>query len=76
MIHLLICAAAVPPHLFVFLHVPDLHLTPQVPKAGQDQYVALRTGNRQDYDPTGLCELLTTVRMPLFGPEHQKRLSY
>lgn len=36
------------PHLFVLLHVPDIHLTPQVPEASQDQDVALRTAHRKD----------------------------
>lgn len=66
-----ICVAAVVYHLFIFLCVPHLHLTPQVPKAGQDQDVTLRTENRKD----------DTVRsnmspaMPLIHHEDQRKLA-
>ncbi len=33
-------------HLFILLHIPDLHLTSKVPETGQDQDVTLRTENR------------------------------
>lgn len=46
--------SALIPHLLVFLHVPDLHLTPQVPKSSQDQDVTLRTEDRKD-DMVRVC---------------------
>lgn len=46
--------SALLPHLFVFLQVPDLHLTPQVPKSSQDQDVTLWTEDRKDHMVRGL----------------------
>lgn len=43
------------PHLFVLLHVPDLHLTPQVPEPGQNQDVTLRTETKKNF----ICKPVT-----------------
>lgn len=51
-------------HLFVFLHVPDLHLTLQVPEAGQHQDVTLRT-DRSDQRSE------VTVRLGPESPDKQ-----